>query len=73
LNLAHDVTNEVCKYFGDKVYEVIIPRNVKLAEAPSYGKHIFDYDLKSRGAEVYKALAKEVMRRNGKTGTWQGV
>ncbi len=73
LNLAHDVTDEVCKYFGDKVYEVIIPRNVKLAEAPSYGKHIFDYDIRSKGAEVYKLLAEEVMRRNGKTGTWQRV
>jgi chromosome partitioning protein len=73
LNLANDVTTEVCKYFGDKVYEVIIPRNVRLAEAPSYGKNIFDYDSTSRGAEVYKMLALEVMRRNGKTGTWQRV
>ncbi|MEJ2355698.1 MAG: ParA family protein, partial [candidate division WOR-3 bacterium] len=73
LNLAHEVTDEVCKYFGDKVFEVIIPRNVKLAEAPSYGKHIFDYDPGSRGAEVYKMLAEEVIRRNGKTGAWQRV
>lgn len=73
LNLAHEVTEEVYKYFGDKVYEVIIPRNVKLAEAPSYGKNIFDYDPGSRGAEAYKKLAKEVMQRNGKTGTWQRV
>jgi chromosome partitioning protein len=73
LNLAHQVTDEVCKYFGDKVFEVIIPRNVTLAEAPSYGKNIFDYDASSRGAEVYKILAEEVIRRNGKKGTWQRV
>jgi len=73
LNLAHEVTDEVCKYFGDKVYEVIIPRNVTLAEAPSYGKNIFDYDSRSKGAEVYKMLAEEVIRRNGKKGAWQRV
>jgi len=73
LNLSHEVTEEVKKYFGDKVYKVIIPRNVKLAEAPSYGKHIFAYDHRSRGALTYKELANEVMERNGKTGTWQGI
>jgi chromosome partitioning protein len=73
LNLSHEVTEEVRKYFGDKVYKVIIPRNVKLAEAPSFGKHIFIYDYRSRGAESYKELAEEVMERNGKTGTWQGI
>jgi chromosome partitioning protein len=73
LNLSHEVTEEVRKYFGEKVYNVIIPRNVKLAEAPSYGKHIFIYDHRSRGAESYKELAEEVMERNGKTGTWQGI
>ncbi len=73
LNLSHEVTEEVRKYFGEKVYNVIIPRNVKLAEAPSYGKHIFAYDNRSRGALTYKELAKEVMERNGKTGTWQGI
>jgi len=73
LNLSHEVTEEVRKYFGEKVYNVIIPRNVKLAEAPSFGKHIFIYDQRSRGAESYKELAEEVMERNGKTGTWQGI
>ncbi|MEO0292692.1 MAG: AAA family ATPase [candidate division WOR-3 bacterium] len=73
LNLASEVTNEVHKYFGDKVFEVIIPRSVKLAEAPSYGKNIFDYDPKSKGAIAYKMLAKEVMQRNGKTGSWKGI
>jgi chromosome partitioning protein len=73
LNLSHEVTEEVRKYFGEKVYKVIIPRNVKLAEAPSYGKNIFIYDHRSRGAESYKELAEEVMERNGKTGTWQGI
>lgn len=73
LNLAHEVTEEVRRYFGDKVYDIIIPRNVTLAEAPSFGKHIFEYDSSSRGAEAYKALAEEVMEKNGKTGTWQGI
>jgi len=73
LNLSHEVTEEVRRYFGEKMYNIIIPRNVKLAEAPSYGKDIFDYDKNSRGAEAYKKLAKEVMEKNGKTGTWQGI
>lgn len=73
LNLSHEVTGEVKRYFGDKVYDQIIPRNVKLAEAPSYGKDIFNYDSSSRGAEAYKKLAKEVMKRNGKTGSWKGI
>ncbi|MEA1913037.1 MAG: AAA family ATPase [candidate division WOR-3 bacterium] len=73
LNLSHEVTQEVKRYFGDKVFEVIISRNVKLAEAPSYGKDIFAYDSESRGALDYKKLAEEVMRKNGKTGSWQGI
>ncbi len=60
-NLGIQVIEEVKKYFQDKVYKSIIPRNVRLSEAPSHGKPIITYDPKSRGAEVYLELAKEVM------------
>ncbi|MBO9131359.1 AAA family ATPase [Bacillus sp. 165] len=60
-NLGLQVIDEVKKYFKDKVYGTIIPRNVRLSEAPSHGKPIIMYDAKSRGAEVYLDLAKEVI------------
>lgn len=60
-NLGIQVIEEVKKYFQDKVYKTIIPRNVRLGEAPSHGLPIIEYDPKSRGAEVYLELAKEVM------------
>jgi len=60
-NLSIQVVEEVKKYFRNKVYRTIIPRNVRLSEAPSYGQPIIVYDPKSRGAEVYTELAKEVM------------
>lgn len=60
-NLGFEVVNEVKKYFREKVYQTIIPRNIRLSEAPSYGMSIIDYDLKSKGAEVYQELAKEVL------------
>lgn len=60
-NLGFEVVNEVKKYFREKVYATIIPRNVRLSEAPSYGLSIIDYDIRSKGAEVYQELAKEVM------------
>jgi chromosome partitioning protein len=63
--LAHQVANEVRRYFGDKVFRTIIPRNVRLSEAPSFGKAITEYDPKSKGAESYDALAREVIRRAG--------
>jgi len=72
LNLSHQVVEEVKKYFGDKVYNTVIPRNVKLAEAPSFGKTIFEYDPLSRGAESYRNLSEEFLERNGQKGTWQG-
>lgn len=59
-NLGLQVIEEVKKYFQDKVYQTVIPRNVRLSEAPSHGKPIIIYDPKSRGAEVYLELAKEV-------------
>ncbi len=60
-NLGIQVIDEVKKYFQDKVYKAVIPRNIRLSEAPSHGKPIIIYDPKSRGAEVYLDLAKEVM------------
>ena len=60
-NLGIQVIEEVKKYFQDKVYETIIPRNVRLSEAPSHGKPIIIYDPKSRGADVYLDFAKEVI------------
>jgi chromosome partitioning protein len=62
-NLSQQVVEEVHKYFGELVYKTIIPRNVRLSEAPSYGQSIIDYDPKSKGAEVYMLLAKEVIER----------
>lgn len=60
-NLGIQVIDEVKKYFQDKVYKTIIPRNVRLSEAPSHGEPIITYDPRSRGAEVYLELAKEVV------------
>ncbi|GKU83877.1 MULTISPECIES: ParA family protein [Niallia] len=60
-NLGLQVIEEVKKYFRDKVYKTIIPRNIRLSEAPSHGEPIIIYDPKSRGAEVYLDLAKEVV------------
>ena len=64
-NLGIEVSQEVRKYFREKVYDVVIPRNIKLSEAPSEGLNIFDYDKTSEGAKAYAKLAKEVVRRNG--------
>ncbi|MGM9903178.1 sporulation initiation inhibitor protein Soj [Enterococcus sp. 10A9_DIV0425] len=65
-NLGNEVVEEVRKYFREKVYNTVIPRNIRLSEAPSHGKPIIDYDPRSRGAEVYQALAKEVVQREEK-------
>ncbi len=63
-NLSNQVIKEVSKYFEDKVYKTIIPRNIKLSEAPSYGLPITVYDPRSKGAKFYEKLAKEVLKRN---------
>jgi chromosome partitioning protein len=63
LNLSNQVAKEVRRYFQEKVFETIIHRNVKLSEAPSFGKPIFHYDIKSPGSKSYFDLAKEVMER----------
>lgn len=65
-NLGAQVNEEVRKYFKDAVYKTIIPRNVRLSEAPSHGLSIVDYDARSKGAQVYLALAKEVLAAYGK-------
>ncbi len=60
-NLTQEVINEVKKHFGDKVYKTIIPRNIRLSEAPGFGKPIFLYDKDSEGAKKYKELTKEFL------------
>lgn len=62
-NLSKDVADEVRRHFAGKVFETIVPRNIRLAEAPSHGLPIFQYDIKSRGADAYLALAREYLRR----------
>jgi chromosome partitioning protein len=62
-NLAHQVTTEVEKHFGEKLWETRIPRNVRLSEAPSFGKPILLYDIRSSGAQAYLALAAEFLKR----------
>ncbi len=64
-NLAIQVVEEVKKYFPTKVYKTVIPRNVRLSEAPSFGQPIIVYDPKSRGAECYSELAEEIIQREG--------
>jgi chromosome partitioning protein len=63
MNLSRQVAEEVRNHFGEKVYSTIIPRNVRLGEAPSFGKPIILYDIRSRGSEAYVNLAKEFIRR----------
>lgn len=64
-SLSEQVKGEVVQYFGDKVFDTVIPRNVRLAEAPSHGQSIASYDKWSKGARAYKQLAKEVSKRLG--------
>lgn len=63
-NLSNQVVKEVKKYFDDKVYKTVIPRNIKLSEAPSFGMPITMYDEKSKGAKCYVKLAKEILKEN---------
>ncbi len=63
-NLSIQVVDEVKRFFRDKVFKTIIPRNVRLSEAPSFGQPIIEYDKHSKGAECYLALAEEVIERN---------
>ena len=63
-NLSQQVTDNLKAFFGDKLFKTVIPRNVRLAEAPSHGKPVFLYDPRSRGAEAYQNLALELLARN---------
>src|SRR5438270_12420611 len=63
MNLARQVAQEVRNHFGEKVYRTVIPRNVRLGEAPSFGKPIILYDIRSRGSEAYLNLAREFIQR----------
>ena len=63
-NLSNQVVKEVKKYFNDKVYKTVIPRNVRLSEAPSYGMPITEYDPRSKGAKAYAKFAKEFLKIN---------
>ena len=65
-NLSNDVSSELVEHFGDRVYRTVIPRNVALAEAPSYGQSILKYNKNSRGSLAYLALAGEVIRRDAR-------
>lgn len=65
-NLSNQVVEDVKDAFKEKVFKTIIPRNVRLSEAPSFGQAIIDYDRRSKGAETYLSLAKEVMKNDGK-------
>ena len=62
--LTSEVNGQLFNYFGDAVYRTVVPRNIRLAEAPSYGKHVIKYDRKSRRAIAYLALAGEMLRRH---------
>ena len=66
LNLAQDVAEQVKKYFPKQVFKAVIPRTVRLSEAPSYGQPINYFDKKSKGAEAYDKLAKEIIKKNKK-------
>ena len=63
-NLSHQVKEEVRSFFAEKVYEAVVPRNVRLSEAPSFGKPILLYDLQSKGSKAYLTLAQEVLARD---------
>src|SRR5436853_7605070 len=64
-NLSEQVVNEVRQHFGERVYKTVIPRTVRLSEAPSFGKSILEYDSSGTGATAYRSLAREFIRRHG--------
>jgi chromosome partitioning protein len=65
-SLSHQVANEVRNHFKDKVFRTIIPRNIRLSEAPSHGKPVLLYDARSKGAESYLNLAREIMENGNR-------
>ncbi len=64
-NLSQQVRENLKAFFGEKLYNTTIPRNVRLAEAPSHGEPAVTYDPKSRGAEAYRELTRELLKQNG--------
>ncbi|MBW1711622.1 MAG: ParA family protein, partial [Deltaproteobacteria bacterium] len=62
-NLSHQVLSEVRQHFGSKLFQVVIPRNVRLSESPSFGQPVLLYDIRSKGAQSYLALARELLTR----------
>lgn len=66
-NLDNEVSAQLKQHFGDKLYRTVIPRNIRLAEAPSHGKPVIAYDMQSKGAQAYLALAGEMLRREEET------
>lgn len=73
LRLSQQVKDEAQKYFQDKIYATVIPRNVKLGEAPSFGQPIILYDIMCLGAQAYLNLAKEVISRGRQKSSWEGT
>ena len=69
LNLSRQVASEAREYFGDQVFDTVIPRNVRLAEAPSFGKPIILYDVASVGAKAYMGVARELIQRTAAIAT----
>lgn len=65
-NLSEDVKNEATNYFKQDVFKTVIPRNIRLAEAPSFGESIIYYDKNSKGAKAYISLAKEIIKNRRK-------
>ena len=63
-NLIQEVSGEIKRYFGEKVYKTAIPRTIRLAEAPSHGEPILVYDPRGKGGQAYLELAKEFLKRN---------
>jgi len=63
-NLSRQVLEEIRRHFGDKVFKSVVPRNIRLGEAPSFGKPILLYDIKSKGAEAYLGVAREMLQRD---------
>jgi chromosome partitioning protein len=73
LNLSRQVAEDARDYFGAKVFSNVIPRNVRLAEAPSFGKPIILYDIGSVGAKAYMSVAKELIERSSSRGSTNGI